>query len=71
MRLKHWLDAERGRYRALAATLGVTTGRVSQMARDGVPKAHLIAVRDFTGGEVSIEEMLELPLPAAPTVEAA
>lgn len=58
MRLKEWLDAERGRYRLLAQALGVTIGRVSQMARSGVPKSHLIAVRDFTGGEVSIEEML-------------
>lgn len=58
MRLKEWLDAERGRYRLLAQALGVTIGRVSQMARSGVPKSHLIAVRDFTGSEVSIEEML-------------
>ena len=65
MRLKDWLDAERGRYKALADDLGLTVGRVSQMARDGVPKAHLIAVRDFTGGEVSIEEMLDTATPIA------
>jgi predicted XRE-type DNA-binding protein len=58
-KLKLWLDGEHGRYRALATALGVTKGRVSQMARDGVPKSHLIAVRNFTGGAVSIEEMLE------------
>lgn len=58
MRLKEWLDAERGRYSALATALDVTLSRVSQMAKDGVPKGHLIAVRDFTGGQVSIEEML-------------
>ena len=65
MRLKDWLDAERGRYKALADDLGLTVGRVSQMARDGVPKAHLIAVRDFTRGEVSIEEMLDTAPPIA------
>ncbi len=59
MKLKAWLDSERGRYARLASLLGVTVGRVSQIARDGVPKAHLLAVRDFTGGEVSIEDMLE------------
>lgn len=70
MRLKDWLDAERGRYSALADALDVTLSRVSQMARDGVPKAHLIAVRDFTGGAVSIEEMLSPP-PVSATEKAA
>lgn len=79
MNLKDWLDAKRGRHRELSVALGVTPGRISQMAADGVPKAHLIAVRDFTGGEVSIEEMLESPpamvdkatSPATPTESAA
>ena len=59
MDLKTWLDGERGRYVYLARKLGVTVGRVSQMARAGVPKAHLVAVRDLTGGDVSLEEMLD------------
>ena len=63
MQLKQWLDSERGRYGALASHLGVTLSRVSQIARDGVPKAYLLKVRDFTGGAVSIEEMLAAPAP--------
>ena len=62
MHLREWLDSERGRYGALAAHLGVTLGRVSQMARDGVPKAHMLAVRDFTVGAVTVEEMLAPPV---------
>ena len=58
MKLKTWLDAERGRATALAAHLGVTLGRVSQMTSDGVPVAHMVSVRDFTRGAVSIEEMV-------------
>lgn len=66
MRLKEWLDSERGRYGALAAHLGLTLSRVSQIARDGVPKSYLLRIRDFTDGAVSIEEMLEPPIVAAP-----
>lgn len=62
MQLKDWLDSERGRYGALATHLGVTLGRVSQMARDGVPKSYLLKIRDHTGGAVSIEEMLTPPV---------
>ncbi len=58
MNLRTWLDAGRGRATSLAAHLGVTVGRVSQMAGDGVPIAHMVSVRDFTQGEVSIEEMV-------------
>lgn len=67
MHLKDWLDSERGRYSALAIHLGVTLGRVSQIAREGVPKSYLLKVRDFTAGSVSIEEMLvgrDAPEPA-------
>ncbi len=58
MNLKQWLSGERGRAAALAARLGVSRGRVSQMADEGVSKTHLLAVRDFTNGDVTLEELL-------------
>lgn len=56
--LKAWLDEGRGRYTALASHLGVSVGRVSQMAKDGVPPKDMLAIRDFTKGEVSLEAMV-------------
>lgn len=63
MRLRTWLDAERGRYTALAAHLGVTVGRVSQMADTGVSTKFMLAVRDFTSGAVTLEDMVEAKTP--------
>lgn len=63
MKLKPWLDEERGRYTALANHLRVSVGRVSQMADDGVSTKYLFAVRDFTGGAVSLEELVEARTP--------
>ena len=59
MNLKKWLEAERGRHAALAAHLSLSPGRITQLADDGVPMKYLIAVRDFTGGAVTLEEMAE------------
>lgn len=60
MQLKEWLDAERGRYVALAEHLGVSKSMVSQMAcgHVRVPPVHYARIRDFTGGQVSIEDLL-------------
>lgn len=63
MNLKTWLDEERGRYTALAAHLGVSVGRVSQMADNGCPTKFMLSVRDFTGGGVSLEELVEARTP--------
>jgi hypothetical protein len=63
--LKAWLDEERGRYTALALHLDVSVGRVSQMADDGVPPKFMLSVRDFTGGEVSLEAMVAARTPPA------
>ncbi|MFV0679240.1 hypothetical protein [Ottowia sp.] len=57
--LKTWLDNEQGRRTALAAHLGVTLGRVTQIADDGVPTKYMLKVRDFTGGTVTLESMVE------------
>jgi DNA-binding transcriptional regulator YdaS (Cro superfamily) len=61
--LKSWLDDERGRYTALALHLGVSVGRVSQMAKDGVPPKDMLSVRDFTNGAVSLEAMVSARTP--------
>lgn len=58
MHLKNWLSLERGRATALADRLGLTQGRITQMADDGVPAKYMLAVREFTEGEVSLEDML-------------
>ncbi|WP_367158587.1 YdaS family helix-turn-helix protein [Comamonas sp.] len=60
--LKTWLSQERGRSKALAARLGVSKSRMSQMVSGGVPREHLIAVRDFTNGEVTLEALLTQPV---------
>lgn len=58
MNISQWLDAETGRNASLAAFFNVTPGAVSQWRTTGVPPKHMKAVRDFTGGDVSLEEML-------------
>ncbi len=63
--LKVWLDEERGRYTALALHLGVSTGRVSQMADHGVPPKFMLMVRDFTKNAVSLEALVSARTPGA------
>lgn len=72
MNLKTWLTTERGRATALAAHLGVTDGRISQMADEGVPTRHMFRVRDFTNNAVTLESMVQAKTPATqPTQEGA
>lgn len=70
MQLKTWLDAERGRYTALADHLGVSVGRISQMADEGVPVKYMQAVRAFSKNKVSLEEMVKARTPDAKATEA-
>ncbi|QRF60217.1 hypothetical protein [Variovorax paradoxus] len=58
MHLKPWLNEKRGRATALAKHLGVSTGRITQMADDGVPDKFKLKVRDFSHGTVTLEEMV-------------
>lgn len=58
MNLKHWMKLQRGRNVALANRLGVSPGRMSQIADNGVPDKYKLAVRDFTKHAVSLEEMV-------------
>jgi DNA-binding transcriptional regulator YdaS (Cro superfamily) len=58
MDLTTWLEAEKGRSAALAAHFGKTPAAISQWKRNGVPLDVMKAVRDFTAGEVTLEEMV-------------
>lgn len=60
MLLKEWLELKRGRQSALATHLGVHKTMVSQMASGAVriPPRLYLSIRDFTAGDVSIEDML-------------
>ena len=58
MNFPDWLDAAPGRLTSVAAHERVTLGAVSQWRTEGVPMARMRSVRDFTGGEVSLDEML-------------
>ncbi len=70
MKLKTWLDVERGRYTALAAHLDVSVSRVSQMTDDGVPVKFMQSVSAFTGGAVTIEDLVDERTPDAPAAPA-
>ena len=65
MKLKVWLLAERGRTVSLARHLGVSKGRVSQMAKAGVPPKYMLAIQGFTKAEVSVESLVEDRTPAS------
>lgn len=52
-----WLDAERGRASRVAAHFKVSISAVTQW-RDKVPPDRMLALRQLTGGEVTLEEML-------------
>lgn len=58
MELSDWLDQEVGRATKMAAHFRVTQGAVSQW-RDNPPSNRMLEIRDFTGGAVTLEEMLE------------
>lgn len=58
MDLNTWLAAEKGRAAALAKHLGRSPGAISQWRVNGVPLDLMKAVREFTGGEVTLEEMV-------------
>lgn len=69
MNLKDWLSQGKGRHKALTRELRLSPGRITQMAQSGVPAKYMLAVRDFTDGVVTLEEMAEER--AAPMQEAA
>lgn len=68
MNLTSWLEAEKGRSAALAAHFVVSPAAVSQWKTNGVPLNNMKAVRDFTGGAVSLEEMVPDAAPPVPAL---
>ncbi len=58
--LRDWIDEERGRSAALAAHLGVSPARMSQIADAGVPVKFMLQVNSFTRGAVTLESMITL-----------
>lgn len=70
MNITDWLEAEKGRSAALAAHFGKTPSAVSQWKTNGVPLSLMKAVREFTGGQVTLEEMVAEPGRAAETSQA-
>lgn len=58
MDLKTWLESEKGRGALLAGHFDLTPSAVSQWKTNGVPLSLMKAVRDFTGGAVTLEEMV-------------
>lgn len=58
MDLNTWLAEEKGRSSALAERFGVSRSAVSQWKTNGVPLDYMKAVRDFTGGLVTLEELV-------------
>jgi len=62
MTLNEWLDKEVGRNKKLAEFFCLTPSAVTQWRGEvGVPKNRMIEVRDFTGGEVTLEELVPAP----------
>lgn len=64
MKLNDWLEAEKGRAASLAAYLQKTPAAISQWKTNGVPVSLMRAVRDFTAGEVTLEDMVPEAPPA-------
>lgn len=58
MKLNDWLAAETGRLTALAKHFGVTPAAVSQWKENGVPLDRMRSVCEFTGGAVSLEDLV-------------
>ena len=61
MDLATWLDAERGRSTRIALHFGLTLPAITQWRTNGVPVGRMKAVRDFTEGAVTLEEMIPAP----------
>lgn len=57
MKFSEWLDAEKGRTKAVAEHYGRTLSAISQW-RIGVPQGRMLSLMEFTNNEVSLEEML-------------
>lgn len=61
MRFDDWLDAERGRLKRVAEHFGVSPSAVSQWRANGVPVDNILPLHEFTGKEVSLEDLVTRP----------
>ncbi len=66
MDLTSWLEAQKGRASSLAAHFGRSRAAVSLWKSKGVPVDLMKAVRDFTGGAVTLEDMVPEPAVVLP-----
>ena len=58
MHIKTWLEARAGRSAAMAKHFGRTQSAVCQWKTNGVPMSLIRDVLAFTGGEVSLNDMV-------------
>ena len=58
MNIKSWLEAEKGRAMALSRHFGLTPSAVSQWKTNGVPRRLMRDVLSYTGGIVSLNDMV-------------
>ena len=63
MDITTWLELEKGRLSAMADFFDVTPSAVTQWKTNGVPGAKMKAVRAFTRGCVTLDEMVSDPVP--------
>lgn len=58
MNFKSWIEAEKGRALALARHFGTTQAAISQWKTNGVPLSRMKEVQAFTGGAVTLDDMV-------------
>lgn len=58
MDLSTWLDGDRGRAKALSEHFKVTGAAITHWRTKGVPADRMRAVHDFTGGAVTLEDLV-------------
>ena len=58
MNLNEWLSTEKGRAASLADFFQITPSAVTQWRSNGVPVGRMREVCDFTGGEVTLDELI-------------
>ena len=59
MNLDQWLNARPGAATAMAVDFGVHKSAISQWRDRGAPVEYLRRIVDYTGGEVTLEALLE------------
>ena len=65
MKIKDWLEQEQGRAMALSRHFGLTPSAISQWKGNGVPRRLMRDVLAFTGGVVSLNDMVPYSAPFA------